>query len=196
MRGTVLAALIAASIGVLSFSGCGSRAITAGSRPFPSEKAVFVDASGKALTDLPSSEEPIRLVVFDFPWCPPCAEIREAVHGALDAVPPGSVRIYRVLFDREILITAGGKSETTPLRPAPPPWPGFREGAGEPVTTLTAVPEAFREEFRLTRGPVLLLLEPDGTVARRWNGYSTELEKELTSELKARASRFLKPPRK
>ncbi len=187
MRRIVLASLIASLAAALPLSGCGPKAITVGSRPFPSEKAVFADASGKPLSDLPDSGEQLRLVLIDFPWCQPCADAWKSVRGALETAPAGSVRIYRILFDREILIAASGKGETAPMRPVPPPWPDYREGAGGPeVTTLTAFPGVFREEFRVNQAPVLLLIGRDGTVARRWNGYSTNLGEDLSSELKKR----------
>ena len=192
MRRIVFAALIAA----LPVCGCGPKAITVGSRPFPAEKTVFTDASGKAVSDLPDFGEPFRLVLIDSPWCPPCADAWKSVRGALETAPPGSVRVYRILFDREISIAASGKKETAPMRPVPPPWPGFREDAGDlKVTTLTAVPEVFREEFRVNQAPMLLLIDREGTVARRWIGYSTNLGEDLSSELKTRDLAPSSPPR-
>ena len=193
MRRIVFAALIAA----LPLSGCGPKAITVGSRPFPSEKAVFADASGKALSDLPDSGEPFRLVLIDYPWCPPCADAWKSVRGALETAPPGSVRVYRILFDREISIADSGKKETAPMRPVPPPWPGFLEDAGDKkFTTLTAIPEVFREEFRVNQAPMLLLIDRDGTVARRWIGYSTNLGEDLSSEFKTRDPVPSSPPQR
>ncbi len=172
----------------LLVSGCGPKAITVGSRPFPSEKAVFTDAAGKTLSDLPGPREPVHLVMLDFPWCPACGDAWKSVRKAASTVPPGSVRMYRILFDREILLSSGGKREVPPMRPAPPPWPEGTGGAEEdsPVTTLTALPGAFQEEFRVNQSPVLLLFDGDGTVARRWNGYSTSLAADLAAELRKR----------
>ncbi|MEW6719175.1 MAG: hypothetical protein AB1346_01855 [Thermodesulfobacteriota bacterium] len=175
MRAVAFAALLAA----LLASGCGPKAITAGSRPFPSERAVFVDSSGKAVPDLPVSGESFRLVVLDFPWCPACGEVWKAVGSASAAAAPGSFRVYRILFDREIGISAEGRRETDPMRPAPPP--------GLDVETLTAIPGAFMEEYRVRHVPVLLLIERDGKVARRWIGYSTKLPEELAFEFRKRA---------
>ncbi len=163
-------------VAALPLCGCGPKAITVGSRPFPAEKAVFADASGKGLPDLPDSGEPLRLVLIDFPWCPPCAEAWKSVRPALGEAPPGTVRAYRILFDREISIAASGKTETSPMRPAPPPWPE--------VTTLTAIPDAFLESFRVNQAPMLLLIDRDGKVTRRWVGYSTNLREELSAELR------------
>ncbi len=54
-----LAALIAA---LLLTAGCGPKAITVGSRPFPTARPVFSDASGKTLVALPAADGTIRLV--------------------------------------------------------------------------------------------------------------------------------------
>jgi hypothetical protein len=184
LREAVLAALIAA----LALSGCGPKAITVGSRPFPSGTAVFTDAAGRALTDLPDSEEPFRLVVLDFPWCPPCEDAWKSVREALETVPPGTVHPYRILFDREISLSAAGKRETAPMHSTPPPWPDPSPGGTERnVTTLIALPGVFREEFRVNQAPVLLLIGRGGTVERRWNGYSTGLVKDLSSEFRKRS---------
>lgn len=183
MSRIVPAVLLAA----LLVSGCGPKSITVGSRPFPSKKAVFTDASGKALADLPGSKEPYRLVVLDFPWCPACGDAWKSVREAIATAPPGSIRVYRVLFDREISLSPDGKREVPPLRPAPHPWAEGPVDAGDsPVTTLTALPGVFQEEFRVNQSPVLLLFERDGTVARRWNGYSTSLAGELSAEIRKR----------
>lgn len=172
-------------IAVLPLTGCGPKAMTVGSRPFPPEKAVFADASGRVLSDLPDSGEPLRLVLIDFPWCPPCADAWRSVRPALEAAPPGTVRAYRILFGREISIDASGRAETAPLRPVQPPWPGCREAGENPeVTTLTAIPGAFRETLRVNQAPMVLLIDREGTVVRRWTGYSTNLEDDLAAELR------------
>jgi hypothetical protein len=180
--------LPAALIVFLALCGCGPKAITKGSRPFPSEKGIFADASGKVLSDLPRSDEPFRLVFLDFPWCPACTDAWKAVREAMETAPPGSVRVYRILFDRETLISASGKRETAPIHPSPMPFPGLPGGPGNAeITTLTALPGVFREEYRVNQAPVLLLFEREGTVKRRWNGYSTSMREELSSELTAKA---------
>lgn len=184
------AALIA---GLLLMAGCGPKAITVGSRPFPAEHPVFSDASGKALETLPADGGAIRLVFLDFPWCPACADVWRAVRTAASPFPPGTVRIYRILFDRETVLSPAGKREVPPLRPAPLPGgdvpgdPGVLE-----VTTLTALPGEFRKEFRVSHGPLLLLLDAEGKVERRWIGSSGRVSEELSSEFRRR-SRGLSP---
>jgi len=176
---TLLAALLAC--------GCGTKAITAGSRPFPAGQEVFSDASGRRLADLPGSGEAVRLVLLDFPWCPACREVWKTIGGASGQAPPGSLRVYRILFDREVAISAEQKRDTDPLRPAELPWAGSPSGGPAPeVVSLTALPGEFFKEFRVRQAPVLLLIDGDGTVARRWNGYSTKLAGELSSELRKR----------
>ena len=73
-----LAALIA---GLLLMAGCGPKAITVVSRPFPAENPVFSDASGKAIETLPTDGGAIRLVFLDFPWCPACADVWSGADG-------------------------------------------------------------------------------------------------------------------
>jgi hypothetical protein len=179
-----LAALIA---GLLLMTGCGPKAITVGSRPFPARHPVFSDASGKALGGLPEADGAIRLVFLEFPWCPPCADVWRALRSAAAPFPPGTVRIYRVLFDREMALSPAGRQEVPPLHPAPLPESGALEDPGAlKVTTLSALPGEFREEFRVSDGPVLLLLDAEGTVERRWIGFSTGMSRELSSEIRNR----------
>ncbi|MBP2682718.1 MAG: hypothetical protein H6Q79_757 [Deltaproteobacteria bacterium] len=144
-RGASFAALIAA---LLLASGCGPKAITVGSRPFPAGIPVFAAAP----------------------------------------FPPGTVRVYRVLFDRETSLSPAGRQEVPPLRPAPLPE---GDGPGDPgalkVTTLTALPKEFRKEFRVSQAPVLFLLDPGGKVARRWIGASVGMSLELASEIRKRS---------
>jgi hypothetical protein len=184
-KGAHLAALIAC---LLLISGCGPKAITVGSRPFPASHPVFSDASGKALEGLPEADGAIRLVLLEFPWCPPCADVWRAVRTAAAPFPPGTVRIYRVLFDREVALSPAGRQEGPPLHPTPLPEGGALEDPGTlKVTTLSALPGAFHKEFRVSTGPVLLLLDADGKVERRWIGYSTGLSLELSSEIRNRS---------
>jgi len=184
-KGALLAALIA---GLLLMTGCGPKAITVGSRPFPAKHPVFSDASGNALEGLPEADGTIRLVFLEFPWCPPCADVWRAIRTAAAPFPPGTVRIYRVLFDRELALSPAGRQEVPPLHPAPLPEGGALEDPGAlKVTTLSALPGAFREEFRVSQGPVLLLLDAEGKVERRWIGYSTGLSRELSSEIRNRS---------
>jgi len=180
----------AAVVAALLVSGCGPKAITVGSKPFPSEKAVFTDASGKERVDLPGAEEPLRLVMLDFPWCPACGDAWASVQEARKTFPPGTVRLYRILFDQEILLTPEGRREVPPLHATPPPSPEGPGGdAPDPGTvTLTALPGAFRGAYRVSQAPVLLLLDRYGTVSRRWIGYSTGLTGELSEEVRKRSS--------
>jgi len=184
-RGASLTALIAA---LLLASGCGPKAITVGSRPFPAGRAVFSDPSGKNLDALPAFTEPVGLVFLDFPWCPACADVWRAMRTAAAPFPPDTVRVYRVLFDRETSLSPAGRQEVLPLRPAPlPEGDGPEDPGALKITTLTALPKEFRKEFRVSQAPVLLLLDPGGKVARRWIGASVGMSRELASEIRKRS---------
>jgi hypothetical protein len=184
-KGAAFTALIA---GLLLMTGCGPKAMTAGSRPFPAGRAVFSDASGKALDDLPPADGTIRLVFLEFPWCPACEDVWRALGDAAKPFPQGTVGVYRILFDRETVLSSAGRREVPPLRPVPLPEGGGPEHPGEPwITTLTAIPDAFRKEFRVSQGPVLLLLDAGGKVERRWIGYSAGMARELSSEIRKRS---------
>jgi len=184
-KGAFFAALIA---GLLLMAGCGPKAITVGSRPFPASRPVFSDDSGKALGALPAADGTIRLVFLEFPWCPACADVWRAMRTAAAPFPPGTVRIYRVLFDRETVLSPAGRQEVPPLHPAPLPEGDPPEGPGVlKVTTLTALPGEFRAEFRVSQGPVLLLLDAEGMVERRWIGFSAGMSRELSSEIRKRS---------
>jgi len=189
-KGASFAALIA---GLLLMAGCGPKAITVGSRPFPAEHPVFSDASGKTLDALPAADETIRLVFLEFPWCPACADVWRAVRIAAKPFPQGTVRVFRVLFDRETVLSPAGRQEVPPLRPAPlPEGDGPEDPGALKVTTLTALPGEFRKEFRVSNGPVVFLLDTEGTVERRWVGFSAGMSRELSSEIRKR-SRVLSP---
>lgn len=180
-----VAALAAAT---LLLPACGPRAITVGSRPFPAARAVFSDASGKPLAALPPASEPVRLLLLEFPWCPACADVWRSVRFASAPFPPGTVRVYRLLFDRETSVSRDGVRQVPPLHPATLPGRDAPEEPGGPeVTTLTAFPAEFRKEFRLSQGPVLLLLDAGGKVERRWIGYSAGMSRELSSEIRRRS---------
>jgi hypothetical protein len=184
-KGASLAALIA---GLLLAAGCGPKAITVGSRPFPAGHPVFSDASGKAVETLPAGGGSIRLVLLDFPWCPACADVWRTLRTTAAPFPPGTVRIYRVLFDRETVLSPGGRREVPPLYPATLPEGDAPEGPGAlEVITLTALSDEFRKEFRVSYGPVLLFLDSDGKVVRRWIGYSAGMSGELSSEFRKRS---------
>jgi hypothetical protein len=169
-------------------AGCGPKAITVGSRPFPAQRPVFSDASGKILAALPADDGTIRLVFLEFPWCPACADVWGAVRVAAKPFPQGTVRIYRVLFDRETVLSPAGRQEVPPLRPAPlPEGDGPEDPRALMVTTLTALPGEFRKEFRVSHGPVVLLLDAGGTVERRWIGFSAGMSGELSAEIRRRS---------
>ncbi len=190
-KGSFFLPLIA---GLLLTAGCGPKAITVGSLPFPADRPVFSDASGKTVNALPVADGTIRLVFLEFPWCPACADVWRAMRLAAAPFPPGTVRVYRVLFDRETVLTPAGREEAPPLNPAPLPEGDGTEGPGAlKVTTLIALPGEFRKEFRVSHGPVVLLLDAGGTVERRWIGFSAGMSRELSSEIRKR-SRVLSPP--
>lgn len=127
--------------------------------------------------------------MLDFPWCPECAGAWEAVRSAAASLPPGALHVYRILFDRERVLTRTGISEVPPRAPVPQHSPSVVDSAGSdvPVTTLSAIPQAFREEFRVTHAPVLLLLDAEGAVARRWIGHSPSLGKAIAEEVRKTA---------
>ncbi len=175
--------LAAAGLAVLA-AGCGGRRLAAGTVPFPAEKPVFIDGDGRPLRDLPAAPEPLKLVVLDFPWCPPCAEAWKAVRAASGALPPGSLRVYRIFFDRERFFARDGVSAVPPLRPAARTEPAEPASPAIAVTTLTAVPDAFRKEYEVGQAPVILLLSKNGKVARRWTGYSPSLSASLVEEIR------------
>lgn len=184
--GRALAGFLALSLALASASGCGARRLAEGSAPFPAEKPVLVDGSGAERADLPPAEEPARIVMLDFPWCPECAAAWEALRAAAGSLPPGTLHVYRILFDRERRLTAEGAAEVPPLTPASPLSPALADSAGStvPVTTLTAIPARFLDEFRVTHAPVLLLLDETGEVARRWVGHSPSLGGAIADEVR------------
>jgi hypothetical protein len=191
-KGASFVALIA---GLLLTAGCGPKAITVGSRPFPAQHPVFSDASGKSLDTLPANGGTVRLVFLEFPWCPACADVWKAVRTAAAPFPPGTVRIYRVLFDRETVLSPAGRREVPPLYPAPLPGGDATDGSGAlAITTLTAIPVEFRKEFRVSHGPLLLLLDDEGKVERRWVGFSAGMSGELSTELRKRSPVPSPPP--
>ncbi len=183
-KGASCAVLVA---GLLLMAGCGPKAIGVGSRPFPSARPVFSDASGKPLVALPAFAEPVGLVFLEFPWCPACADVWKAMRVAAAPFPPGTVRVYRVLFDRETVLSPAGRREVPPLGPAPLPESDGPEDTGAlTVTTLTALPASFHKEFHVSQGPVVLLLAADGKVERRWIGFSVGMSREFSSEIRKR----------
>jgi hypothetical protein len=167
----------------LAFASCSRNALSVGSVPFPAQKPVFVDASGKPQAGLPESEEPFRLVLLDYAWCPPCADVWKAIKAASSEMPEGSVRVYRILFDRERLLGGDGSSGVPPLRMSRPPDAGTL-----PVTTVVALPGAFRERFRPAQAPILLLTDREGKVLMRWTGASTSLSADIAAGIRRLSS--------
>lgn len=178
---------------LLLTGGCGPKAITVGSRPFPAARPVFSDASGKVLEALPAFVEPVGLVFIEFPWCPACADVWKSMRFAAAPFPVGTVRVHRILFDRETEMSPAGRMEVPPMRPTPlPEGYGTEDPGALEITTLTALPAGFGREFRLSQGPVLLLLDADGKVEKRWVGFSAGMSREIASEIRKR-SRALSP---
>lgn len=147
--------------------------------PFPAPKPVIADSSGEPRTGLPDSPEPFRIVFLDYTWCPPCDNVWEAIRDASRRIPEGSVRVYRILFDRERLLDREGTTEVAPLFPAAPADAGTL-----PVTTVVALPRPFREHFSPEHGPVLLLTDRAGKVLKRWIGASPSLSAAIVSEVR------------
>jgi hypothetical protein len=178
-----LAAAIAGCFAAFLCAACGPKSFAVGSVPFPAPKPVFVDDSGRQRPDLPDSPEPYRLVLLDFVWCPPCSDAWKAIREASREIPGGSVRVYRVLFDRERLIDGEGTMEVGPLQPSPRP-----DAGSLPVTTVVALPRPFRDQFAPGQAPVLLLTDRGGKVLKRWAGVSPSLSGAIASEIKRLSS--------
>ncbi len=182
-----LAAFLAGAVPLLG--GCGPRSLSPGSVPFPAKEPVFADREGNLLDRLPPCPEPVRVLFLDFPWCPPCGEVRSALSGVAAAVPPGTFRVFRVLVDRERELDPGKPREVAPLLPSPP-----MEHAGW-ATELLALPGPLFSRYRVDHGPVVLLLSGDGTVVRRWVGYSPGMEGEIVAEIRERSGSSPPPGR-
>lgn len=167
-------------------AGCGAKSITTGSVPFPTEKPVLLTEGGKETAALPPSPEPIHLVFFDAPWCPQCDEAWGAIGSAASTFPPGSVHVYRIRFDQERIYTAGGNREVPPLSgtSAPAGASSRPDSPPVPVTTLAARPGPFRELLRVDQMPVLLLLDENGRVEKRWTGYFPSLSDSLAEAVR------------
>lgn len=170
------------------FTGCGAKSISVGSIPFPAKKPVFLTEDGKKTASLPRSPEPIRLVFLDSPWCPQCVEAWSALVSAASTFPPGSVHVYRILFDREKIYAKGGNREAAPLegsaRLGTTDFPA--RGALPASTTLTALPGPFRDQFQVDHIPVTLLLDESGMVGKRWTGYSPSMRDQLADAIRRR----------
>ena len=94
--------------------------------------------------------------------------------------------MYRIRFEQERIYTAGGGREVPPLSrtstPAGTPSPA--DSSPIPITTLEALPGPFREQLRVGQVPVLLLLDENGRVEKRWTGYSPSLRDSLAEEVR------------
>jgi hypothetical protein len=168
---------------MLLCAACGTKSFSVGSVPFPAPVPVFVDASGDPRPGLPDSPEPFRIVLLDHVWCPPCADAWKAVREASREIPEGSLHVYRVLFDRERILGREGTVEVAPLRRPSPPDAGTL-----PVTTVVALPRAFRERFAPEQAPILFLTDREGKVLKRWTGASPSLSADIVSEIKRLSS--------
>ena len=151
---------------------------------------MLLDERGLERSALPETSEPARLLFLDFPWCPPCGGMWMEMNAAAQAFPPGTLRVYRILFDRERLFTRGDPADMPPLLPTPPRHPVLADSAGNavPVTTWTAIPARFRDRFQVGQVPILLLLDREGIVAARWVGASPSLAAALTESIRERAA--------
>lgn len=188
--GRTIAGFLTLWLAVATLAGCGGTRISVGSAPFPAKKAVFLDESGEPRAALPADPEPIRLLFLDFPWCPQCGGMWEGIRVAAREFPPGTLRVYRVLFDREKLFPGGEAVEVPPLVSSPPrtPAPADSMGGAVPVVTWTGLLGPFREQFQITRVPALLLLDKKGVVAARWAGASPSLAVSLAGEIRKRTA--------
>ena len=184
----IFAAAAAGIFALLLFSACGTKHFSVGSVPFPAEKPVFLDDHGQPAPGLPDSSEPYRLIVLDYAWCPPCADAWKALREASRDIPPGTVRAYRILFDRERLLGKEGTSEIEPIQPAPP-----RDAGTLPVTTVRALPGPFRNRFGPENAPLILLTDRRGTVLKKWTGASSSLVASIVSEVRGLSSSALLP---
>ncbi len=187
-RGSAAKSLLLAAVLVL-IGGCGAKSISVGSVPFPAENKVFRNEAGEETTGLPPSSRPVRLVFLDAPWCPQCGDAWSALGSAASMFPPGTVHVYRILFDRERIYSPGESRESSPLHPSPTPeTTAGPAGAGLlEVTTLTVLSRPFQKEFRATQVPILLLLDENDRVEKRWTGYSPSLRDALAEEVRRKA---------
>ncbi len=181
--------LLVAAFALACAAGCGPKGLREGKVPFPADHPVMVDPDGTEIRGLPAFPEKLTLVVFDFPWCPPCRDAWEAVRAAGVGLPEGTVHVARILFERETIISQGGKSLVPPMRE-----PAVPDVGRLPLTSFRAIPRPFREAFVLDQVPLLLLLDGRGEIVRRWSGYSGELSEELAAEIRNRSSGASPPP--
>jgi len=188
--GRTLAGVLAVWMAAGALAGCGPKRLAIGTTPFPVDAPVFLDESGIPRRALRQDPEPMRLLFLDFPWCPPCDGMWGEIGSAAKEFPPATVRIYRVLFDRERLFPGREPVEVPPRVPTPDrtPLPVDSGGRDIPVVTWTAIPRPFRDRFQFTRVPVLLLLDSTGAVAAEWTGTSPSLGASLAEEIRKRTA--------
>ena len=187
--GRALAGVFAILLALGSLAGCGAGRFSVGSVPFPAKSPVFVDETGTPRVDLPDAPEPIRILFLDFPWCPPCNGMWEEIRTAAGEFPPGTIRIDRILFDRETMFPGREPVEVPPLVSSSPRRPPVDATGGIiPATTWTALPGPFRKQYQFTRVPVLLLLDRKGAVVARWAGTSPSLAVSLAGEIRKRTA--------
>lgn len=184
------AGILALCSAMMLLAGCGAQRLSVGTTPFPVKTPVFLDASGGRRATLPNDPERVRLLFLDFPWCPQCDGMWEGIRSAAKEFPPDTLRVYRILFDRERLFPGRDAIEAPPLFPIPPrtPVPVDSTGKALPVETWTAIPRSFREQFEFSRVPILLLLDRTGVVAARWTGASPSLAVSLAGEIRKRTT--------
>lgn len=175
----ILAAGVAVFLASALCAGCGPKSFGVGSVPFPAPKSVFVDSSGEPQSGLPDSAEPLRIILLDYVWCPPCADVWKAIRDASLEIPEGSVRVYRILFDRERRLDREGTAEAAPLHPAAP-----ADAGALPVTTVAALPGPFGKQFEPEQAPILLLTDRSGKVLKRWTGASPSLSAAIAAEVR------------
>ena len=175
-------ALMAAFAGLLSafpITGCGPKSFAVGTVPFPAPNPVLVDASGQPRQGLPDSPEPFRIVLLDYAWCPPCDNVWKAIREASREIPEGSVRVYRILFDRERLLDREATTEVAPMNPS-----AAMDAGTLPVTTVAALAGPFRKQFEPEQAPILLLTDRNGKVLKRWTGAFPSLPAAIVSEVR------------
>lgn len=186
----ILAAAVSGLLVTLICAACASKHFSLGSVPFPADKPVFVDDRGRQQTGLPESSEPFRLIFLDYSWCPPCADAWKAVREASRDIPAGTVRVYRVLFDRERLLGKEGTQEIPPLRQV-----SSRDAGDMPVTTVMALTDPFRKRFGPDQAPLIILTDRRGKVLKKWTGASHSLSAAIVSEVKRLSSSPRRPGR-
>jgi len=184
------ASFVALIAGLLLAAGCGPKAITVGSRPFPAGTPVFSDASGKAIETLPADGGRSG----SFFSISRGVRVRGRLESGADG--RGAVSSRRRpnlsdLFDRETALSPAGQREVP--RCAPPlsrrRRPGARGSGGHhPHRASRRVPQGVPREPRTDAAPSRRRRK-GGTAVDRFLG---EDVRELSSEFRRR-SRDLSP---